>query len=107
MLINTNATNSDTITFPKGITLADFCGDLMKDPKFRQEYYKPDDIGAELAIIRKVKGITQKELANKVGTKQPGIARAEKWGQWPTLRLLYKMAKALNCHLEIEVKENL
>jgi len=97
MKIDTTARNS---------SLADFKMKLMENPEFREEYYKPTHIGNELGVIRKMKGITQKELAEKIGTTQSGIARAEQWGRWVSLRLLHKMAKALGCYLDIKIYEN-
>ncbi len=104
-IINTDSVGSGDYTFTQGMGLEALKVILLKDKAFRKEYYKPDDVGFELGIIRKIKGITQEELAKKVGTKQPSISRMEEWGSWGSLKFLHKIAKALGCYIEIEIKE--
>lgn len=50
---------------------------------------------------RRVAGLTQKELADKVGTQQSAIARLEKGKYAPSLTLLIKVADALGKRVEI------
>lgn len=45
------------------------------------------------------KGITQLELANRVGTKQPGISRIEAGEKLPSISFLEKIAEALDTTL--------
>lgn len=45
--------------------------------------------------IRKELGLTQTELAKRMGTKQENISRFESGTYNPTLKFLWKMAKAL------------
>ena len=76
----------------------------LKDPQFKAEY---DKLQPEFALIeavlkaRKEQGLTQKEIAEKIGTKQSVISRLEKGGANPTVAFLKKLAKAFSSRLEI------
>jgi len=76
----------------------------LKNPKFKLEY---DKLQPEFAVIRAIirarvdRSITQKELANKIGTKQSVISRLESGRANPSVYFLKKLAQALNSHLEI------
>lgn len=74
--------------------------EALKDPKFKAEY---DKLQPEFAIIRaRIEGgLTQKELAQKIGTKQSVISRLESGRANPSVGFLKKLAEALNTHLEI------
>lgn len=76
----------------------------LKNPKFKVEY---DKLQPEFAVIRAViearmkRGVTQEELAEKVGTKQSVISRLESGRGNPSVNFLKRLAAALNSHLEI------
>lgn len=78
----------------------------LKDPEFKKEY---DALELEFSIIRQViqkrldKGMTQKQLAEKIGTKQSAIARLEGGNSNPSVAFLDKIAKALGGKLEISI----
>lgn len=82
-----------------------FLKESLKNSEFKAEY---DKFQPEFAVIRAIirarvqRGITQKELANKVGTKQSVISRLESGRANPTVSFLKKLAQALNFHLEIK-----
>ena len=73
----------------------------LKDPEFKAEY---DRQQPEFALIRAriEKGLTQEELAKKIGTKQSVISRLESGRANPSVAFLKKLAQALNSHLEIK-----
>jgi transcriptional regulator with XRE-family HTH domain len=48
---------------------------------------------------RLVKGLTQKELAKKIGTSQSNIARTENGNSLPSLSFLKRVAEAFNTYL--------
>lgn len=59
--------------------------------------------GYQIARLRIKEGLTQKELAEKVGTRQPAIARIENGKSAPTLTSLKKISKALNARVCIQL----
>ncbi|MBI4099590.1 helix-turn-helix transcriptional regulator [Candidatus Microgenomates bacterium] len=76
----------------------------LKNPKIKAEY---DKLQPEFAVIRAVidarmkKGLTQKQLAGKIGTKQSVISRLESGRGNPSLAFLKRLAQAFNTNLEI------
>jgi len=79
---------------------------MQKDPNVVKELKENE---AEYEIIkgiiraRKEKNLTQKELAEMVGTKQSNISRLESGSYNPSLELLKKIARAMGKHLEIKI----
>jgi len=65
--------------------------------------YAEATLASELAEViyqlRTAAGLTQTELARRMGTTQPGIARVEAGGSTPTLDLLDRVGKALGVEL--------
>lgn len=56
-------------------------------------------IGRNIKSLRERKGMTQYELAEKVGVTQAQICMCEKGSNTPSLRLCIKLAAALSCSL--------
>lgn len=79
---------------------------FAKDPELKKAY---DALELEFSIIEQVirkrleKGLTQKELAEKIGTKQSAIARLESGNANPSIAFLGKVAKALGGKLQISL----
>lgn len=77
---------------------------LLQDKEIKKAY---DDLKPEFDLIASVlskrieKGITQKELAKKIGTKQSAISRFESGQYNPSLAFLQKIAEGLNAKLKI------
>ena len=77
---------------------------VLKKTEVKAEY---DKLQPDFALIRAViearmkKGLTQTELANKIGTKQSVISRLEIGKANPSFSFLMKLAEALNSRLEI------
>ena len=81
--------------------------ELLKDKKTREEYkrLKPRyQLISEIIEARKRKGLTQEDLAKKIGTKQSAIARIESGNANPTVDFLEKVASALDSNLTIQFK---
>ena len=78
----------------------------MKDPAFRKEH---DALEPEFAVARQLieartrAGLTQQELADRMGTTQPVIARLESGRQKPTTKTLERFAKATGSRVEIRL----
>ena len=80
---------------------------LKQDPSFQEEFDKAGqawDIAFQIMDLRKKAGLTQKQLAELVGTKQSNIARIEDADYTSyTLTTLEKVTKALKAKLEIRI----
>ncbi len=63
------------------------------------------NIVASLIARRLKRGLTQKELAHRIGTKQASIARLESGTYNPSLAFLGKVSKALGARLEVVASE--
>lgn len=73
-------------------------------PDFKKEYEEYDlafEIGMMVKEARVYKGMTQGELAQSVGSKQPSIARLEKGEALPSIRFLRNIASALQTEFPI------
>lgn len=84
----------------------DFKKELLQDPEVKKGY---DDLELEYSIIAQViqkrldKGLSQKQLAEKIGTKQSAIARLEGGNSNPSVAFLEKVSKALGGKLQISI----
>ena len=73
-------------------------GELLEDPEFKAEY---DALAPEYELIEQLikarteSQMTQKQLAEKIGTKQSNIARLESGNYNPSYQFLQKVANAL------------
>lgn len=60
-------------------------------------------IAGEVAERRTERGLSQRELAQLVGTTQSAIARLESGGRPPRIDTLLRIADALECDLHVEL----
>ena len=78
----------------------------MEDPEFRKEY---EALAPEFALARQLieartrAGLTQHELAERMRTTQPVIARLESGRQMPTTKTLERFAEATGSKVEIRL----
>ncbi len=83
-----------------------FKKNALKNKEVREAYEK---LGPEFALIemiiekRMAKGLTQAQLAKKIGTKQSAIARLESGSYNPSISFLQKVAHGLNGRLEVSI----
>lgn len=80
----------------------DWDSDKLKDTEFVAAADKLEP-GYQVARLRLLRGLTQTELAEKVGTHQPSIARLENGSSVPSLSFLKKVAAALDAKIEIKL----
>ncbi|HEX9830306.1 MAG TPA: helix-turn-helix transcriptional regulator [Thermodesulfobacteriota bacterium] len=83
----------------------DYLNEQLKNPVFKKyydEYGKQLEIAYQILQLRKREGLSQAELARKIGTKQTNIARLESGQQNFTIDTLQKLAKALRRNLKID-----
>ena len=77
----------------------------LKNPRFRKAYEKERynlGIGYEIFLAREKAGMTQKELAKRIGTRQSNISRMEQGEYNFTVEMLDRIAQAFNSKLKIE-----
>lgn len=80
---------------------------LLSDREVKKAYKA---LGPEFEFIQMIiqkrigKGLTQKELAQKIGTKQTAISRLESGAYNPTVSTLRKVANALDAKIEILIR---
>ena len=64
----------------------------------------------EMLLVRQKAGLSQAEVADRMGTKPPAITRLESslssGRHSPSIATLKKYAEALGCHLEIKFVRN-
>jgi predicted transcriptional regulator len=61
-------------------------------------------IAHDVAERRQERGLSQRELAELVGTTQSAIARLERGGRPPRIDTLLRIADALDCDLAVELR---
>lgn len=61
-------------------------------------------IAGQVAERRRTLGLSQGELARRVGTTQSAIARLESGGRPPRIDTLLRIAAALECELVVELR---
>ena len=77
----------------------------LKDPKYRREYDALEEefeIAKAITAARAHAGLTQEELASRMGTSQSAIARLESGRSKPSTATLAKLAAATGTHLKID-----
>ncbi len=80
----------------------------MKAPAFREAYdaLEPEyALASALIEARQKAGLSQQELARRMKTTQPAIARMERARQPPSTATLLKVAKATGTRLQIRFVE--
>ena len=58
-------------------------------------------IGRRIAELRELRGISQIELAEMTGIKQPNLSRIESGKYSTNIDLIAKIAEAMNCRIEV------
>jgi ribosome-binding protein aMBF1 (putative translation factor) len=61
------------------------------------------DVGDKVRDAREAAGVSQRELASRMGTSQAAVARLEAGGVSATLTTLQRVATALNLTVSIEL----
>ena len=86
-------------------SFGEYTAQQMKDPEFRAEY---EALEVEFNFIRQLidlrlkRGLSQRALAERAGTRQPRISRLEH-GQLGSFEFLHQVARALDARLEIHL----
>ena len=93
----------------KSVAFQSFREQQLKKAELKKEYDALEEefaLAKEIIELRKRLNLTQKQLAEKIGTSQPAIARLES-GSYANLSLsfLRRVAEALGANAEIHLRE--
>ena len=91
---------------PAGVPWSQMRKQLLEDPECAAAYEEmaPEyEIARQLIKARLERGMTQEELAAKVGTRQSNISRIERGQQNTSIGLLNKVAKGLGKKLRVSI----
>jgi transcriptional regulator with XRE-family HTH domain len=81
----------------------------LKDPGFAQKFIKAGeawDVAIQLVSLRKKAGLSQKELAKRVGTSQQQISRLESPSyEGHSLSMLRRVAEVLGGTVRVEIQQ--
>lgn len=80
---------------------------LMKNPAFKKAYEESEleyQIARALIKARLERGYTQKELAEKLQTRQSVISRVENAKTVPSISFLKRLAEVLDVSLQVQFK---
>ena len=80
----------------------------LKNPDFAERFERAGeawDVALKLAALRREAGLTQKELARRVGTSQQQISRLESPSyEGHSLSMLRRMAEVLGATIHVEIQ---
>ncbi len=88
-------------------TLKDFKRELLADPAARAEYEAQSaefSMTRELIAARSRAGLTQGEIAQRMGTTQSVIARLEGGKRQPSMRTVQRYAEATGCRAVVRLE---
>ena len=83
-------------------TFKDWQKEQLKDPEY-VTIARELEPGYQIARLRIAHGLTQTQLAELVGTRQPSIARIENGKTLPSLSFLERVASVLNARVEVHI----
>ena len=64
-------------------------------------------LASQLAIMRRRRNLSQRDLAKKLKVQQPHVARTESLSHDPRISSLVKAAKAVHCHVMLVPDEEI
>ena len=99
----------DSSSYSVGQTNFDqYLAEQLRDPEFTERFKKAGeawDVALKLASLRKASGLSQKELAKRVGTSQQQISRLESPSyEGHSLSMLRRVADVLGAHIHVEIQ---
>ncbi len=93
----------------KSMKFSDFLKEESKDKSFKDAFYKElevERVAVEIAFYREKAGLTQQELAERIGTSQSAIARLEDPNyKGYSIKQLRKIADAFDLELVVTYRE--
>ena len=88
------------------ILFKEFMAESLADPEVKREFdaLAPEfEIAVELISARKRAGLSQAELAERMGTSQSAIARLESGQTLPSTKTLLRFAEATRSKVELRL----
>jgi transcriptional regulator with XRE-family HTH domain len=79
----------------------------MADAEFRSAWQETEleyQVARQIVALRLKRGLSQKELARRVGTTQSTIARIENGSQNLSLRTINRLARALGATVRLDLQ---
>jgi DNA-binding Xre family transcriptional regulator len=92
--------------YAPGVSYEKVLAKFMQDPAFKREYAA---LEPEFQIIRQIielrikRKMTQTELARRIGTAQPNVARLESQKRIKNLDYLQRIANALDADVQVRI----
>lgn len=85
-----------------------YLAEQLKDPEFTKRFKKAGeawDVALKLTSLRKASGLSQKELAKRVGTSQQQISRLESPAyEGHSLSMLRRVTDVLGATIHVEIQ---
>lgn len=84
----------------------DFLNEQLQDAEVKKEYERLDpafSIARDLIRLRKARGLSQKELAEKISSTQTVVSRIENGSVNSSINTIQKISEALGAHLTIQM----
>ena len=81
----------------------------LEDPAARTGYERTrraHALAEQVRALRQLRGLSQRQLAERMGTTQSAIARLEGGGVAPSLATLERLAAALDAELVVSLREH-
>jgi transcriptional regulator with XRE-family HTH domain len=91
---------------PASVPIDDYFARQMKDPEFAKAYeaLAPEfELVSQIIAMRLKRKLSQRQLAERMGTPQPSIARMESTRAIKNLDYVRRVAEALDCTLEVRL----
>lgn len=87
-------------------SLKDRIAEKFNDKNFEKQFLQSSAfyrLASEVLLLRKQRGLTQKELAEKIGTTQAVISRVESASVKPSFDTILKIADALDAAMDVRL----
>lgn len=87
-------------------TLKELKTDLLKEPETLREYEalaNEFEVARELIAARARVGLTQADVAERMGTTQSVVARIESGRRQPSMRTVQRYAQAIGCRAVVRL----
>jgi len=89
-----------------GKILEDKHKELLNDPNYKKAYTELEEeflVARALIDARKSANLTQKQVADRMGTTQSVVARMESGNPLPSLKSVVRYAAAVNSRVELKL----